>query len=368
MQTVTVKTKIENGQSVSRGIAIVQYASQTDASEALKRLPFETGLGEIVDVDYYQSMESRQELRQAQPLAPGVQNPLTIEATRTWNEMTGGMSFPSDVYSINKAIVKTLERYEGQLPSMLKATQKKKKSKKAQKKSPAEQKGAVRGGQRRSQSVTAAKRTVSRQSRHRSTTTKDDSVSKTRANSIWKDKKATPQLEYRVKNSEAGSGKDAEQKTEKKKRRRNNRNRKKKNKGSDSGNNDEGKVSDRTILTNFQAKDAITIPVDQFEKLENADEQKQFLGNLLYQWVNMKLAHDCKTKYADQAKGLDESTEVAEEKLREALLALSGRVTGQLIFEQSVDSLKALCKSQKTLTTLVEEFCDHITTTEGKLI
>lgn len=47
--------------------------------------------------------------------------------------MTGGMLFPSDVYSINKAIVKTLERYEGQLPSMLKATQKKKKSKKSKK-------------------------------------------------------------------------------------------------------------------------------------------------------------------------------------------------------------------------------------------
>lgn len=68
-----------------------------------------------------------------------------MEATRTWNEITGVM--PSDVYSLNKAIVKTLERYEGQLPSMLKATKKKKakKAKKASSKDP-EQKAAAKTG------------------------------------------------------------------------------------------------------------------------------------------------------------------------------------------------------------------------------
>ena len=64
--------------------------------------------------------------------------------------MTGGMLFhQDDVYSINKAIVKTLERYD-QLPSMLKATQKKKKSKKAKKAASndqgAEQKTSAKSG------------------------------------------------------------------------------------------------------------------------------------------------------------------------------------------------------------------------------
>ena len=60
--------------------------------------------------------------------------------------MTGGMLFPSDVYSINKALVKTLENCQATMPSMLKATQKKKKAKKAQKKSPTEQKVVVKAG------------------------------------------------------------------------------------------------------------------------------------------------------------------------------------------------------------------------------
>lgn len=112
-----------------------------------------------------------------------VNNPLTIEATRTWSELTGGMQFPSDIYSINKAIVKTLERCEATMPSMLKAKQKKKKAKNSQKKSPTEQNAIVKANGRRSQSVTAKRTSRSRQ---RSTTTKDDSLSKTRTNSVWK--------------------------------------------------------------------------------------------------------------------------------------------------------------------------------------
>lgn len=196
-------------------------------------------------------------MRQSQPMPmTATQNPLTIEATRTWNEMTGGMLCPSDVYSMNKALVKTLERYEGQLPSMLKATQKKKKSKKA-KKAPSndqspEQKASVKANSRRSQSVTGAKRTaVSRQSRQRSSTTKDDSLSKTRANSVWK---KAPQVEYRVKNSEAESAKEPEQKAEKKKRRRNNRNRRKNKKDGaehDTSQDEQSKVSHRKNLSNL---------------------------------------------------------------------------------------------------------------------
>ena len=113
-------------------------------------------MGDIIDVDYYESMESRQMMRQSQPLPVNavqsdVSKPLMIEATRTWNEMTGGLLQPSDVYSINKAMVKTLERFD-QLPSMLKATQKKKKSKKAKKaaSNDQEQKTSAKSGQRRS--------------------------------------------------------------------------------------------------------------------------------------------------------------------------------------------------------------------------
>ncbi len=40
------------------------------------------------------------------------------------------MVYPSDVYSINKAIVTTLERYQGQMQPLVKATQKRKKAKK----------------------------------------------------------------------------------------------------------------------------------------------------------------------------------------------------------------------------------------------
>ena len=43
----------------SRGIAIVQFTEKAQASEAMKKLPFESSLGELIDVDFYQSKESR---------------------------------------------------------------------------------------------------------------------------------------------------------------------------------------------------------------------------------------------------------------------------------------------------------------------
>jgi hypothetical protein len=43
----------------SRGIAIVQYQEKASAAEALKNLPFDSALGELLDVDFYQSKESR---------------------------------------------------------------------------------------------------------------------------------------------------------------------------------------------------------------------------------------------------------------------------------------------------------------------
>lgn len=59
VETFTLKTKIEDNEVVSRGIAIVQYAEKDDAAVALRKLPFEyKALGEV-DVDFYQSKESR---------------------------------------------------------------------------------------------------------------------------------------------------------------------------------------------------------------------------------------------------------------------------------------------------------------------
>ena len=43
----------------SRGIAIVQYQDKASAAEALKKLPYDSSLGELLDVDFYQSKESR---------------------------------------------------------------------------------------------------------------------------------------------------------------------------------------------------------------------------------------------------------------------------------------------------------------------
>ena len=60
-----MKTKVEDTQIKSRGIAIVQYSKKSEASEALKKLPFETQLGDLLDVDFFMSKESRmQELEQ----------------------------------------------------------------------------------------------------------------------------------------------------------------------------------------------------------------------------------------------------------------------------------------------------------------
>jgi hypothetical protein len=40
-------------------LGVVQYADKSEAAEALKKLPFETSLGNWLDVDFYQSKESR---------------------------------------------------------------------------------------------------------------------------------------------------------------------------------------------------------------------------------------------------------------------------------------------------------------------
>lgn len=58
---LTLKTKFENNEHVSKGIAIVQFSNQAGASSALKNLPFESSLGDPkkVNIDFYKSLESR---------------------------------------------------------------------------------------------------------------------------------------------------------------------------------------------------------------------------------------------------------------------------------------------------------------------
>lgn len=59
IESITLKTKIVGGKVESRGIGIVQYQAKDQAAEALKKLPFETDLGDFLQVDFYESKESR---------------------------------------------------------------------------------------------------------------------------------------------------------------------------------------------------------------------------------------------------------------------------------------------------------------------
>ena len=59
VETLTLKTKVQGGKIESRGIAIVQFAERSHATEAMKKLPYQRELGELLDVDFYQSKESR---------------------------------------------------------------------------------------------------------------------------------------------------------------------------------------------------------------------------------------------------------------------------------------------------------------------
>lgn len=53
VETLTLKTKVMDGTVQSRGIAVIQFAERSQASEALKKLPFEQSLGDLIDIDFY---------------------------------------------------------------------------------------------------------------------------------------------------------------------------------------------------------------------------------------------------------------------------------------------------------------------------
>mmetsp|Transcript_3696 Transcript_3696/g.6293 ORF Transcript_3696/g.6293 Transcript_3696/m.6293 type:complete len:322 (+) Transcript_3696:917-1882(+) len=66
IESLTIKTKIQDGQIVSKGIAILQYSSAQEATQAIKGLPFRKNLGEVLDIDFYQSRESRTKIQEIQ--------------------------------------------------------------------------------------------------------------------------------------------------------------------------------------------------------------------------------------------------------------------------------------------------------------
>jgi len=61
VDVLTLKTTIDDGTQVSKGIAIVQFTTQDGAATALRNLPFEQRLGDPkqVQIDFYESLESR---------------------------------------------------------------------------------------------------------------------------------------------------------------------------------------------------------------------------------------------------------------------------------------------------------------------
>lgn len=61
IDVITLKMKVEDGVHKSKGVAIVQYSTKEGAANALKHLPFETKLGDPleVEIEFYKSLESR---------------------------------------------------------------------------------------------------------------------------------------------------------------------------------------------------------------------------------------------------------------------------------------------------------------------
>jgi len=59
IESITLKTRIVGGKVESRGIGIVQYQTKDHAAAALRKLPFATDLGDFLQVDFYESKESR---------------------------------------------------------------------------------------------------------------------------------------------------------------------------------------------------------------------------------------------------------------------------------------------------------------------
>ena len=124
------------------------------------------------------------------------------------------------------------------------------------------------------------------------------------------------------------------------------------------------KVSDRN--DDVLQKPKVTqmqIPEEAYQQCKTPEEQKQFLGNYLYQWVFMKMNRDLKAKNDEEYQKLTQENGTLNQRLHE----LSGRITGIMLDGQTVDFLRALCKNQKAFEQMVEEASTLIKNAEGKL-
>lgn len=186
-----MKTKIEEDKIRSRGIAIVQYSEKSEASEALKKLPFETQLGDLLDVDFFMSKESRmQELEQKNGTiqAAAVQQnmnvaPALIPASDPLSQLTQGLA-GVDTRVLNQALIRTLESMQPLIQAQKKTKSKKKSKKKAA--SPNEKGAAVEGANKlnKKRSASATARTARSQARSKSnqrSSTKDDTKSRSKS-------------------------------------------------------------------------------------------------------------------------------------------------------------------------------------------
>lgn len=77
--------------------------------------------------------------------------------------------------------------------------------------------------------------------------------------------------------------------------------------------------------------------MDEFNKISNDDEKKQFLGNYLYQCVMKRLG--------------DKKKQLSEDQKQE----LSGRITGMILEGQTIEYILFLCSDKEAFYQIVKE-------------
>ena len=93
----------------------------------------------------------------------------------------------------------------------------------------------------------------------------------------------------------------------------------------------ERKVDDKPVDSML-----VYIPMDDFNKIENENEKKQYVGNYLYQYVFRIVSSDPKIP-------------------KDEHLNQSSKVTGMIIDGQSIEFLLYLCKSKFAFNGIVDE-------------
>ena len=77
--------------------------------------------------------------------------------------------------------------------------------------------------------------------------------------------------------------------------------------------------------------------MDEFNKISNDDEKKQFLGNYLYQCVIKRLS--------------DKKKDMSDDSKQE----LSGRITGMILEGQTIEYILYLCSDKEAFYQIVTE-------------